>query len=58
MPSDSSAELMAAALGDQVEQTAICDNGWSKVEAESEGEKVIGYMQTPGTEQRKSRFCL
>ncbi len=46
MPSDSSAELMAAALGDQVEQTAICDNGWSKVEAESEGEKVIGYMQT------------
>ena len=46
MPSDSSAELMASALGDQVEQTAICDNGWSKVEAESEGEKVIGYMQT------------
>lgn len=46
MPSDGSAELAAVSLGDQVEQTAICDNGWSKVEAESEGEKVIGYIQT------------
>ena len=46
MPSDSSAELAAVSLGDQVEQTAICDNGWSKVEAEADGEKVIGYIQT------------
>ena len=42
MPSDSSAELMAAALGDQVEQTAICDNGWSKVEYKGQ----TGYVKT------------
>ena len=46
MPSDSSTELAAVSLGDQVEQTAICDNGWSKVEAESDGEKIIGYILT------------
>ena len=46
MPSDSSTELAAVSLGDQVEQTAICDNGWSKVEAENDGEKIIGYIQT------------
>ena len=46
MPSDGSTELAAVSLGDQVEQTAICDNGWSKVEAETDGEKVIGYIQT------------
>lgn len=33
------------ALGDTLERSAVCDNGWSKVSCEVNESKVIGYIQ-------------
>lgn len=44
-PGEDSRELAAVLLGEQLKRVASCDNGWSKVNYEQEGEnKVIGYV--------------
>lgn len=44
-PGDSSEKLTDVALGDTLERSAVCDNGWSKVSYETDGTKTIGYIQ-------------
>lgn len=44
-PGEESEKLAEVILGDEVERNAVCDNGWSKVSYETDGTKIIGYIQ-------------
>lgn len=44
-PGESSEKMGDVALGDTLERSAVCDNGWSKVSCEVNESKVIGYIQ-------------
>ncbi|HIR27674.1 MAG TPA: 3D domain-containing protein [Candidatus Choladousia intestinigallinarum] len=46
-PTPSEAETPAAslALGDEVQRTGVCDNGWSKVSFQKDGSTINGYIQ-------------
>lgn len=44
-PGDSSEKLADVTLGDTMERSAVCDNGWSKVSGKVNGNDVIGYIQ-------------
>lgn len=44
-PSDSGTQTAALVLGDEVQRTGVCDNGWSKVTFEKEGGRINGYIQ-------------
>ncbi len=45
-PGESGAELRSVLLGTKLERVAVCDNGWSKVTFQKDGEdKIIGYVQ-------------
>ena len=41
-PGESSEKMGDVALGDTLERSAVCDNGWSKVSCEVNESKVIG----------------
>lgn len=45
-PGESGTELRSVLLGTKLERVAVCDNGWSKVTFQKDGEdKIIGYVQ-------------
>lgn len=44
-PGESSTKIAEVTLGDVVERSAVCDNGWSKVSGMTGEQKVIGYIQ-------------
>ena len=44
-PGDTSEKLTDVTLGDTLTRSAVCDNGWSKVSCEADGESIIGYIQ-------------
>ncbi|MBU5481627.1 3D domain-containing protein [Blautia sp. MSJ-19] len=44
-PGEGSDKLADVGLGDILERTAVCDNGWSKVSCETDEGNVIGYIQ-------------
>lgn len=45
-PRESGSELRSVLLGTKLERVAVCDNGWSKVTFQKDGEdKIIGYVQ-------------
>lgn len=44
-PGDTSEKLTDLTLGDTLTRSAVCDNGWSKVSCEADGENIIGYIQ-------------
>ncbi len=46
VPGEKGESLTNLVLGDQVLRSAVCDNGWSKISIEKEGEKIIGYLRT------------
>lgn len=45
VPGDEGEALAEVGLGDEVSRSAVCDNNWSKVSVEKNGNKVIGYIQ-------------
>ena len=45
VPGDEGEALAEVCLGDEVSRSAVCDNNWSKVSVEKNGNKVIGYIQ-------------
>lgn len=45
VPGESGAELMQVGLGEEVTRSAVCDNNWSKISLEKDGNKVNGYIQ-------------
>lgn len=44
-PGTDSEKLANASLGDKLDRSAVCDNGWSKISFEADGESIIGYIQ-------------
>lgn len=44
-PGEASELLATVSLGDTVDRSAVCDNGWSKVSCEINENNVIGYIQ-------------
>lgn len=42
VPGESGAELMQVGLGEEVTRSAVCDNNWSKISLEKDGNKVNG----------------
>lgn len=45
-PGESGTELRSVLLGTKLERVAVCDNGWSKVTFQKDGEdKISGYVQ-------------
>lgn len=45
-PGEGGTELRSVLLGTKLEQVAVCDNGWSKVTFQKDGEdKISGYVQ-------------
>ena len=44
-PGENGAELAQAGLGEEVVRSAVCDNNWSKISLERDGNKVNGYIQ-------------
>ena len=44
-PGTESDKLADVVLGDTLERSAVCDNGWSKVSYETEDTSIIGYIQ-------------
>lgn len=52
-PGANSEILNETALGDTVLRNAVCDNGWSKVSYEINGNSVIGYMQNQTLSDRE-----
>lgn len=45
VPGENGSELMQVGLGEEVMRSAVCDNNWSKVSLEKDGNKVNGYIQ-------------
>lgn len=45
MPGEKGTVLAEVSLGDQVSRSAVCDNNWSKVAVEKDGDTVNGYIQ-------------
>lgn len=53
VPSKSGKKLQTVLLGTKLLQAAVCDNGWSKVVYQEEGEDTaIGYVQTESLSDR------
>lgn len=44
-PSETGEQTASLVLGDQVQRTGVCDNGWSKVSYQQGDDKINGYMQ-------------
>lgn len=45
VPGQNGASTAALVLGDEVKRTGVCDNGWSKVSFQKDGDTINGYMQ-------------
>lgn len=45
VPGENGTQTVSLALGDQVQRTGVCDNGWSKISFQQDGSKVNGYVQ-------------
>ena len=45
VPGQSGTETASLVLGDEVKRTGVCDNGWSKVSFQKDGDTINGYMQ-------------
>lgn len=53
VPSENGRNLRNVLLGTKLFQTAVCENGWSKVVYQENGEdSVIGYVKTEGLSDR------
>ena len=44
-PGEDTEKLADVSLGDELSRSAVCDNGWSKVSCEVDGNQIIGYIQ-------------
>lgn len=44
-PGEKGDALTEVFLGDEVSRSAVCDNNWSKISVEKDGNRVIGYIQ-------------
>lgn len=45
VPGNEGEETAVLSLGDEVQRTGVCDNGWSKIVLQTKGQKINGYIQ-------------